>query len=344
MNWNFHWTTADTIEDFWSAIKVGDVDKVRELIAQNPKIGRWERGDGVTPLDMYASSHNASDELIDLLMALEWNAFGLQPDPVFAACRAGNLRSLRGVISRGFDINGSPRAYGIPLHIAAEKGHLKAIEYLLQHGADPGREDIKGRTATEVAEEHGRVEAADLLRKHAVAHRTPFIRPDKVRNEVTLNILADEPAIRQMIHNAVTNCIAHEPANITAVALHGSGYQGFVECGFESCAFDPEQPDCGADVSLRQMARCDFAHWSAAYSVNNRVSVEYGAKKPVVKTAWGATCEALDAPYFRLFKSVLKSLIKERAFEPLPLTDDCQFGVQTFFHHHCQFWKRTRRK
>lgn len=344
MNGNFHWATSDAVEEFWTAIRSGNVDVVRKIISQFPKIGRWQRGDGAMPLDIFAGSHNASDELLDLLMTLEWDAFGLEANPVYAACYAGNMRSLRAIVAKGFDSNGSARAYATPLHIAAEKGRTKAVEFLLQHEADPSREDVTGRIPMEIAESKGHTEVAELLRTHASEYRTRFIAPDKTRDDVTLNLLDDESEIRRMIHEAVAGCIAAAPDQITAVALHGSGYQGFVECGFESGFFDPDQPDCGADVSLRQMSRCDFPQWSAAYSANNRVSVEFGAKNPIVKTAWGAGCEALDTPFFRFFKTVLKALIKEKAFDELPLAGDCLFGVQTFFHHHCLFWKRNAKK
>jgi hypothetical protein len=34
MNWNFHWATSDAVEEFWTAIRSGNVDLVRKVTHQ----------------------------------------------------------------------------------------------------------------------------------------------------------------------------------------------------------------------------------------------------------------------------------------------------------------------
>ena len=49
------------------------------------------------------------------------------------------------------------------LHLAANKGHLEAIRWLLAKGLDPGLKTESGNTALMLAIEYGREQVADLL-------------------------------------------------------------------------------------------------------------------------------------------------------------------------------------
>ncbi|KAI5475650.1 hypothetical protein MNV49_001067 [Pseudohyphozyma bogoriensis] len=51
-----------------------------------------------------------------------------------------------------------------PLHLAADRGHLKVVEVLVKAGADTSIKEEEGMTALELAEEAGHVEIATLLR------------------------------------------------------------------------------------------------------------------------------------------------------------------------------------
>ena len=129
---------------------------------------------------------------------------------------------------------------------------------------------------------------------------------------------------------------------ITVVALHVSGCQGFVEIGFHTGDFVMHQPDCAADVSMTSVGRCDFPHWRAPYVDNNRVIVEYGTDKPWNKTS-RATALNIEEPYFRFARDILMSNTKDGLFDDC-VSNDCLFGLQTFYFHHCEFWNRKGKK
>jgi hypothetical protein len=50
-----------------------------------------------------------------------------------------------------------------PLHVAAEKGHVKVLEWLVEHGADLSAKDNRNQTALHAAAEHGHANAVDWL-------------------------------------------------------------------------------------------------------------------------------------------------------------------------------------
>jgi len=345
MNWNHQWATTKEMEAFWKAIDKGDVASVRRLVAANPKLIRWERGDGMRPLDFYAAASKPTDPMLKLLLSLETDDFGTESSPVEAACRAGRADTLLAMLKHGCDPNGRKRdRFETPLDVAAETGNDKLVSILLNAGADTGIESYGGVTPLEVAEKCGHARCVELLRARPAKRRLTFHNPRTPKGKFEIDLLKDKKAIRALIRQGISAVKAQQAAGeITAVALHGSGYQGFLEIGFETETFDSGKPDCAADVSLSCMARREFPKWRRAYVENCRVVVHFGGKKPADQTS-RATCERMDEPYFRFFKSVLQEAIAVGDLAKLPLAENCVFGVQSFFHHHCEFWNKAGKR
>lgn len=61
-----------------------------------------------------------------------------------------------------------------PLHVAAKKGHLQSIEWLIQNGASVLDEDANGRVPKQVAQRHGMYRASQKLAQLA---QKQFIDP-----------------------------------------------------------------------------------------------------------------------------------------------------------------------
>jgi hypothetical protein len=329
------------MEAFWKAIDEGDLKTVQRLVAANPKLARWERGDGKRPLDLYAAASKPTDQMLKFLMSLETDDFLADSNPVTSACRIGNSATLEALLKHGCDPDGRKRdRFETPLCVAAEMGNDVCVRILLNAGADTGIESYGGVTPLEAAGKGGNASCVELLRANPAKRRTPFHNPRRPKGRYEIDLLKEEKAVRALIKkgvSAVKSRIAGR--EITAVALHGSGYQGFLEIGFETEIFDPTKPDCAADVSLARSARSEFPNWRRAYTENNRVIVHFGAKKPAEYTT-RATCERMDEPYFRFFKAMLHTAIGAGDFDKLPMAEKCAFGVQTFFYHHCEFWDR----
>jgi uncharacterized protein len=68
------------------------------------------------------------------------------------------------LINAGADVNAAETRYGMtPLARAARNGHLEVIKVLLDSGADRDARIKDGRSAMQLAQHYGHVEAENLL-------------------------------------------------------------------------------------------------------------------------------------------------------------------------------------
>ncbi len=111
-------------------------------------------------LDAGMDIHLAGEELADFV-ALVWRREGPFPNPLFSR-----------LIRMGADVN-APNTYGPLLCWSAEKcsrHDARRVAYLLSIGADPTQKDNKGRTALDIAREHGRQDIIPMLETLAAPH------------------------------------------------------------------------------------------------------------------------------------------------------------------------------
>ena len=158
------------------AFKRGDMDKLRELYGNPPNFPNQEPTGplsiGDQPLE-YAISHSPFAFIRELLeLGAEVNyADPAGFPPLIAAMdsdRDDRYEILQLLLDRGADTGQRGFNGYTPLHFAANRDDLKAIEILLAHGADlNAKTDVDDfTTPLEEAEALGRTRAADLLRKH----------------------------------------------------------------------------------------------------------------------------------------------------------------------------------
>lgn len=79
------------------------------------------------------------------------------------AANGGNPKIVELLLSKGAAVDARATDETTPLHYAAGKGHAKVARALLKHGADPSIAS-SGKTALDLAEEHGREGVVKLLR------------------------------------------------------------------------------------------------------------------------------------------------------------------------------------
>ncbi len=123
---------AQKPEDLFSAIKDGDLDKVRNMVDLNKDLVNARKDNGETPL------HEATYQ--------------------------GNLEIINALVQRGAEIDAKKTGGFTPLHIAAQRGHEDVVDYLLKNRANPSSKDEYGMTPGDVAERAGHKSIASRLK------------------------------------------------------------------------------------------------------------------------------------------------------------------------------------
>ena len=86
--------------------------------------------------------------------------------PLLYAARGGDVDLCALLIDRGASVNAAtPGMRQTPLHRAAQQGHARVVELLLKAGADAVASDASGVTPAALAEKHGHVSIAQLLKQ-----------------------------------------------------------------------------------------------------------------------------------------------------------------------------------
>ncbi len=151
--------------DLHEAVKKGDLDLVREILAKTPQLLNAVDSDDRTPLLLAAFSKQ--DEVFRFL--IDRGADIHRPDkegvsPLLLACFMGQDGWAELLILKGAEIDSNANALGIsPLQAAVRGGHSKCAEILLAKGARLDLRDTDGRTPLLLAAWYNRGELARLL-------------------------------------------------------------------------------------------------------------------------------------------------------------------------------------
>ena len=151
------------------ASAAGNIEIVKYLIEKNVRVNALDRW-GATPLN-YAKD----PVIVDLLLAngaekgTEQGEINKLPQMAvtddqyrfYYAALECDLLILEKLILQGVKINGYDYDGRTALNVAASEGKLRAVKYLLRHGADPSHRDSRNNDAMADAlrENHGEVAA-----------------------------------------------------------------------------------------------------------------------------------------------------------------------------------------
>lgn len=148
------------------AAAVGDVDRLRRLLEEQPDAVHDISHDGWTPLHLAA--HFGHGEAVELLLAHGADLHArsrneLHNTALNAAVFGRRHEVVRLLLDRGADPNVRQRGGWTPLHRAAFLGDGAMVELLLQRGAAAEAQTDDGRTAEAIAREQGHASLADRL-------------------------------------------------------------------------------------------------------------------------------------------------------------------------------------
>jgi len=156
--------------DIFESAALGKVERVRELLKQNPELVKAYSADGWTALHLNFGNVEIVKLTLDSgadINAVSHNLF--KATPLQGAAAMQNISLAQLLIARSANVNCRGAEGGTPLHETAEQGQIEFAKVLLDHGADVNAKDDHGRTPLTLALENKKTEMAAFLRAHKAA-------------------------------------------------------------------------------------------------------------------------------------------------------------------------------
>ena len=152
--------------DAVDAAALGDVDRLKSLVGDDPDCVHRPARDGFFPLHVacFFADSRTVDFLLDLgtdVSVVSGPPMNLQP--LHSAAAAGNLDSCRLLLERGANPDATQQGGWTPLHSAAMHGNLALASLLIEFGAGRSLAADVGKTALDLARDGGHDEIAALL-------------------------------------------------------------------------------------------------------------------------------------------------------------------------------------
>jgi len=129
--------------DVFEAAAIGDVDRLRALLDEDPSLATAWSDDGFTPLHFAAFfGHPAAARLLaergaDLEARSTNEQFALDARPLHSAAAAGEREVCEVLLDAGADVNAVQHRGYTALLEARQSGNEELAQLLLERGADP---------------------------------------------------------------------------------------------------------------------------------------------------------------------------------------------------------------
>lgn len=152
--------------DIFEAATLGDLSRLRALLANDPGLAMAFSNDGFTALHQAAFFGQPAAVEVLLLHAPDVNAISrnaMKVAVINAAAASRNAEVVKLVLRAGADPDTQQPMGYTALHSAAANNSIDMVRALLDAGADPAIRTDAGQTAAEMAAEKGGTEVAAIL-------------------------------------------------------------------------------------------------------------------------------------------------------------------------------------
>jgi ankyrin repeat protein len=153
---------------FGEAVGLGDIDRVKAMLAADPSLLRSRTPDGfpAAGLAIFFGHGALARWLIEQGADVSEPADNpMKVAPVHAAAAACDRETMALLLARGADANARQQLDYTPLHGAAGRGDIEMAKLLLAHGADVNAKSSDGQTIADAARSHGHPEFAEWIEK-----------------------------------------------------------------------------------------------------------------------------------------------------------------------------------
>jgi ankyrin repeat protein len=156
--------------DAFEAATLGDVDRLHELLHEEPSLLTARSPDDATAL--HFAAFFTQPDTARLLVDNGADLHAVSPTfgsvtPLHSAAAGGSAEIVHLLLEAGSDPNIRQNGGFTALHAAAQTGDVALARDLLDHGAEVDTATDDGRTALAIAEEQGHDEVVALLRERA---------------------------------------------------------------------------------------------------------------------------------------------------------------------------------
>jgi len=152
--------------DVFEAACLGRVERLRELVAGDPSLATAWAADGFYPLGLAAYFQHPAAVRLLLDLGADVHQAAANPARVtalHAAVSANQPGIVEWLLDAGADPNARQQMDYTPLMGAAANARLDILDLLLARGADRAARTSDGKTAADLAREHGHIAVADRL-------------------------------------------------------------------------------------------------------------------------------------------------------------------------------------